>query len=122
MKFPIAEFLRQCDAIKDGAVAMLNDESLLLIENKLAMAMMHVRTVRAEKVAAEARPKMNLQQRRDYLNAFVRENHISGKETYEQLEAQANILKRSGFYAMSTVTADIVYRLRSTAEKKGGRS
>lgn len=121
MTFPVAQFLRDCESVKNGAIDSINSESLVLVENNLAMAMMHIRGVRANRAAAEPSPKMNRQQRHDYLSAFVKENDIRSNDSYERVELLAVYLKRIGFYSMSTSTIDIIHRFRRIAEKSGGK-
>lgn len=113
LPFILAEYLRQCDAVAAGALDTLNAESLLLIENKLATAMMHVRGIRVS--AVDVRPRFSSKQRRTYLSEFARKHNLHESDSYEMLEQRANQLKREGFYSMNTISADIVRRLRDAA-------
>lgn len=62
-------------------------------------------------------PRLRPVERREWLKRYVREHNLFGDEDYAVLEKHAQALKACGFYAMTSVNADIVYRLKKSAAR-----
>jgi len=118
---PVAELMRTLDAIKNGEADTLNNETLLWLESMLDNAKLRCENIRLRRAARPLAPaNLSFRERKKYLREFVLTNRITGTEPYEMLEQFARQLHASGFYATSTVKADIIHQLKQTAKKTGG--